>query len=389
MEANKINGSKKYIIYLVIILIVCAAAFYWWYVKTEEKKKAAEMAAAVYNPPVVTAITVKRADMPVILEYTGQTNGAKHAELRAQVSGIIQKKLYKEGLPVKAGQVMFVIDPSPYRAVMQQNDAALKQSEVNMKQMKIDFDRTAALYAKNAASKAQYDTSQSNYNASVSAVEASKAALQQARINLAWTSVRAPISGFASKEQCSVGNLVEAGGLLTDIVESRSLYVDFAIPADTYRRNTAFQQKGWLKTSPSGLYVELALGDGTKIDKKGKIDFQNQFITPQTAAINARAIFDNSDNSLYAGQFVRVFIKGYYVPKVIMIPLKSVVQAGDKASVFKLGQNGLPEKSDITILKTIGNNCLIGSGLTEGDRIIGDGVGKVLPGKEVKVQEAN
>ena len=382
------GGQKKYIIYLIIGLVAAGAAFGWWYIKNEEKKKAAAIAAAVYHPPVVTAMTVKRSDMPVTLEYTGQTAGMKHAEVRAQVGGIIKRKLYKEGASIRAGQVMFVIEPAPYQAAVGRNRAALKQSEVNRDLMKIDFDRASALYAKNAASKAEYDTAQSNWNASLAQVDASKAALRQSQIDLDWTRVRAPISGFAGQENYSVGNLAEAGSLLATVVQSTQLYVDFAIPADTYRKNERFREQGWLKTSPGGIYVELALGDGTRLPQKGRINFQNQFVTPETASINARAIFDNAGNGLYAGQFVRVYVKGEYVPNVIQIPLKSTVQASEKSYVFKLSEKNIPEKAEVTLLSTVGNICLVGKGLKEGDRIVLDGVSKVQPGKEVAVKGA-
>lgn len=380
--------SKKYIIYVIIAFVVIAAAGGWWYVKNEEKKKAAAAAAAMVPPPVVSEMAVKRSDMPIIMEYTGQTAGFRQAELRAQVGGIIKRKSYKEGMPVKAGQVMFVIDQAPYRAAVSRNYASLKQSEVQMNLMKTDFDRASSLYKKNAVSKAEFDTAESNFEASKSAVDASRAALRQSQIDLEWTSVRAPISGLSGKENYSVGNLVEAGGLLTTIVQSDKVYVDFAIPADTYRKNAQLISQGLLKTEAGGPYVELALGDGTRIDKKGKIDFQNQFVTPQTASINARAVFDNKDNSLYSGQFVRVFVKGYYVPKIIQVPLKSIVQAGEKSFVYKLNDENITEKTEITILKTIDNTCLVGSGLSEGEKIVLDGVAKVKPGEKVAIEGA-
>ncbi|MDO5115883.1 MAG: efflux RND transporter periplasmic adaptor subunit [Synergistaceae bacterium] len=378
--------NKKYIAYIIVAVIIAAAAGGWWYFKKEEEKKAAAAAAAVVQPPVVSAMVVKRSDVPVEMEYTGQTSGFREAELRAQVGGIIKKKSYKEGMPVKAGQVMFTIDPAPYRAVLNRNTASLKQSEVQMNQMKIDFDRAAALYKKNAISKAEYDAAQSGWQASKAAVDAAKALVRQAQIDLGWTTVRAPISGYSGKEQYSVGNLIEAGGLLTTIIQSDKLYVDFAIPADSYRRNEQFKKQGYLKVRPEGLSVELALGDGTKIEKRGKIDFQNRFVTPETASIKARAVFDNKDNELYSGQFVRVYVKGYYVPNILQVPLKAVVQASSQSFVYRLDEKNIPEKTEIRIILTIGNNCLVASGVKEGDRIVLDGVGKVRPGEEVAVE---
>ena len=171
-------------------------------------------------------------------------------------------------------------------------------------------------------------------------------------------------------------------------MQSDKVYVDFAIPADTYRKNAQLIERGILKVKAGGPHVELALGDGTKVDKEGKIDFQNQFVTPQTASINARAVFDNRGNALYSGQFVRVYVKGYYVPNIIQVPLKAVVQAGDQSFVYRLNGENVPEKAEITILRTIDNTCLVGKGLSEGERIVLDGVAKVRPGEKVAIEGA-
>lgn len=380
------KGDHHGFIAAAAMLIIAAAVFGCWYIKSEEKKK--EKADMVVPPPVVSVMTVERSDMPLTMEYTGQTAGFQEAEVRAQVSGIIKKKSYKEGMPVKAGQVLFVIDQAPYRAALNKNIASRKQCEVQMNQMKIDFDRASALYKKNAISKAEYDTALSNLQASRAAVDAAKAAVRQAQIDLEWTTVKAPISGMSGKEQFSVGNLIETGGLLTKIIQSDKIYVDFAIPADTYRRNLQLERNGYIKTQDGGVFVELAMGDGEKVDKKGSIDFQNQFVTPETASIKARAVFDNKDNSLYPGQFVRVFIKGYYVPNIIQIPLKAMIQSSSQYFAYKLGEDDVPERIELKVLKIIDNTCLIASGLNDGDRIVLDGVGKVRPGEKVSLEGA-
>ncbi|MCF0247091.1 MAG: efflux RND transporter periplasmic adaptor subunit, partial [Synergistes sp.] len=266
------------------------------------------------------------------------------------------------------------------------NAAELKQSKVHMGLMKTEFDRTSALYAKNAASKANFDSAESNYKAAQQAVSAAASALRQSQIDLNWTSVRAPISGYSGRENYSVGNLVEAGSLMTSVVHSKQIYVDFAIPADIYRKYLKMTDKGQLKLKPEGVTVTLELGDGTKIDKKGKIDFQNQFVTPESASIKTRAIFENDGNSLYSGQFVRVFLNGYYIPKFIEIPLQSVLQVNDKYYVYRLNEEDIPEVVEVKLLMMIANSFVLESGLKDGERIIVDGIGKVQAGKKVKVE---
>ena len=385
-EASKEGKGKRSLLYILIGVVIVAGLCGWYYMKTQKAKEEEAAAAAVTNLPVVTAMNVKRSDIPLIMEYTGQTNGLQDAEVRAQVGGIIIKKCYTEGAYVKEGDVLFVIDPSPYRATVNKNAAELKQSKVHMGLMKTEFDRTSALYAKNAASKANFDSAESNYKAAQQAVSAAASALRQSQIDLNWTSVRAPISGYSGRENYSVGNLVEAGSLMTSVVHSKQIYVDFAIPADIYRKYLKMTDKGQLKLKPEGVTVTLELGDGTKIDKKGKIDFQNQFVTPESASIKTRSIFENDGNSLYSGQFVRVFLNGYYIPKFIEIPLQSVLQVNDKYYVYRLNEEDIPEVVEVKLLMMIANSFVLESGLKDGERIIVDGIGKVQAGKKVKVE---
>jgi membrane fusion protein (multidrug efflux system) len=333
---------------------------------------------------------VEAGDFPVIFEYTGQTKGYKEAEVRAQVNGVLKSKEYKEGQPVKAGQVLFRIDPAPYRATLNKNNANLKQAQVQANLAKIEFDRISSLYSKNAVSKNDFDNADASLKASNAAVDSARAAVRQSQIDLNWTVVRAPISGLSSKEERSVGNLITLdaqGSLLTTIVQADPVYVEFAVPADEHRTNEMLKSAGHLKLYPEGISVKVALGDGSYYDKKGKIDFQDQFVDPSTADIRARAVFKNPGNQLYPGQFVRVYVYGSYIHNVINIPLRSVLQTSSGPIVYLLDETNVPAVRNIKIIKTIKNTCLIQEGLEDGDRIVVDGVSKVLPGKAVKIAE--
>ena len=384
-EPNK-NFNKLFL--LAVIIIIAAGGFWFW--KSEQAKKEAASKRIEIPPVVVKEMAVKRTDVPVTLEYTGQTNGYKQAEVRAQVSGILIKKEYAEGQPVKAGQVLFRIDPAPYRAALNRNIGAMKQNEVQVNLAKIDFDRVSALYKKNAVSKADFDNAEANLNASKAALDASKAAVRQSQIDLNWTVVRAPISGLSSKENCSVGNLITTdsnGSLLTTIVQADPVYVDFAVPADEHRVVEMLKSADIMKVVPGGLSVSVALSDGTLYDKKGKIDFQDKFVDPETATIRARAKFDNPGNLLYPGQFVRVYVSGNIVRNVIEIPLRSTIQTAKGSIVYVLDKNNVPALRPVKIVYKAGNFCMIAGGLEAGERIVVDGVGKVLPGKAVKIAE--
>lgn len=382
-------GKKSNLIIILVVLIVIAGGGAWYWKSVEAKKSAASK--TVQMPPVfVSDMIVKATDFPVTFEYTGQTKGFKEAEVRAQVSGVLKSKEYREGEPVKAGQVLFRIDPAPYVAALNRNSANLKQARVQMDLAKTELDRISSLYSKNAVSKNEFDNAEASYKSSVAAVDSSRAAVRQSQIDLDWTVVRAPISGLSSSEERSVGNLITldaSGSLLTTIVQADPVYVDFAVPADEHRINEMLKSAGHLKVSPDGISVRVALGDGTYYDQKGKIDFQDQFVDPATADIRARALFDNQGNRLYPGQFVRVYVEGSYIHNVISIPLRSVLQTSSGPVVYVLDNASIPSLRSIKIIKTIKNSCLIEGGLKNGERIVVDGVAKVLPGKPVKIAE--
>lgn len=382
-EGNLPPKKSNSMFLIVVLLIVAVVAYLFW--NSQQEKKAAASKTTEMPPVAVSAIKVTKADVPLTFEYTGQTSGYREAEVRAQVGGILMKKDYREGELIRAGQVLFRIDPSPYRATLNKNLGSLKQSQVQMNLAKVEFDRVSTLYKKNAVSKNEYDNAEASVQATRAAVDSARAAVKQSQIDLNWTTVKAPISGLSSKEQFSVGNLINVGDMLTKIVQADPVYVDFAIPADEHRALENMRASGVLKSSSSGTSVKVALGDGSVYQDSGKIDFQNQFVDPATASIKARAVFSNKGNSLYPGQFVRVYLSGWYAKDVIQIPLRATLQSSEGFIVYVLDDKNIPTAKAITIAKKINNNCLVSKGLSAGDRIITDGVAKVIPGKAVMV----
>lgn len=381
---DNIPPKKSNTMFLIVVLLVVAGGAYWFW-NSEQQKKAAASKTAEMPPMSVSIMEVKKADVPITFEYTGRTTGYKEAEVRAQVSGVLMSKSYKEGQPVRAGQVLFRIDPSPYRATLNRNSANLRQSEVQMKLAKTEYDRISSLYKKNAVSKAEFDSAEAQYNAASANTDAAKAAVRQSQIDLNWTTVKAPISGLSSKEELSVGNLISVGDIMTKIIQPNPLYVDFAIPADEHRIVENLKNSGTIVTDKTGVAVKIALADGTFHNVAGKINFQDQFVDPSTATIKTRAVFDNKNNSLYPGQFVRLYLTGYSVKNVAEIPLRATLQTSDATVVYVLDDKNVPTSRAITIVRQVDNNCLVGKGLEDGDVIVTDGVAKVMPGKAVKV----
>lgn len=383
-EPERRKGNNSLFLFLLIIAVAAAGL---WFFEAQREKKAASLRQTEMPPVVVADMTVERRDVPFTSEYMGQTNGYKQAEVRAQVGGILLRKEYVEGQPVRAGQVLFRIDPAPYRATLNRNIGSMKQAQVQMGLADVEYKRVSALYRKNALSKNDFDNAEANLNVSKAAVEAARAAVRQAQIDLDWTTVRAPISGLSSKEQHSVGNLINTGDKLTQIVQADPVYVDFAIPADEHRYSELLRSKGVLKAAPEGVSVRVALGDGTFYDQKGKIDFQDQFVDAATATMRARAKFNNKDNLLYPGQFVRVYVDGYYAHNIIAVPLRATLETAQGTIVYVLDDKNIPALRQVKVIARIENNCILSEGLTEGERIVTDGVAKVVPGKAVKIAE--
>ena len=387
MDVEITRSKKPWGLLVLLLLLVAGGGFLAWrHMKEAEKSKAS--AGAQMPPVVVTAETLKVQDLPLPLEYVGQTAGLKQVEVRARVGGILLRRCYVEGRPVRKGDLLFVIDPAPYKAELDQARGTLQQQKVQLDRAKIEYDRVTALFEKKALSEKDRDDAVASYNGARAAVEAASAAVRQAQINLGYTQVRAPESGITSKETRSEGNLITLdaqGSLLTTIVQVNPLYVDFAIPADEARRNDLLASEGKLKLPPQGLEVRIALGDGSVFPRGGKVNFQDRQVDPATGSIKARAEFPNPDGQMLPGQFVRVQLQGGALQNVILVPQRSVLQTQQGNLVYVLDEKNVPHTRPVVLSDPIGDVQVVEKGLAAGERIVLDGVVKVQPDVPVLV----
>ncbi|WP_434777214.1 efflux RND transporter periplasmic adaptor subunit [Neisseria sp. Ec49-e6-T10] len=333
----------------------------------------------------VTLLQIKPENIPVSFEYVGQTAGYKEVEVRARVGGILQKRYYDEGQPVQAGAVLFQIDPAPYQAVVDQARAALALSQANLVQATQDFNRIAPLAKENAVSKKNLDDAAAAMQSAKANVAASKASLDQAQINLGYTKVTAPISGVTSKESVSEGSLIATSAeasLLTKISQLEPMYVNFSMSES---ESTKIKQMLAAKTLKMGkdqntFEVALRLGDGTIYSEKGQVDFTDSMVDPSTGSIKMRAIFNNPSKDLLPGQFVRVILEGAERPNVIAIPQSAVLSSQQGKTVWVQGKDNKAEIRPVTLGQESGNNVIVESGLTAGDKVVIDNLVKVRPG---------
>ena len=339
-------------------------------------------------PVVVTELKVHREDVPMPLEYVGQTAGFKQVEVRARVGGILAKRVYTEGQPVKAGELMFRIDPEPYKAALDRQSAELERAKARLTRAKIEQDRVLALFERQAVSETERDDAVTTYADALAAVKTATALVKSAQIDLNWTQVRAPVSGITGQETRSEGNLVTmdaAGSLLTTIVQPDPLYVEFAVPADESRRNAELLASGKMVTPNGKADVEVLLADGTIHPFLGSIDFKDRTADPQTGAIRARAELPNPGGELLPGQFVRVRVLGSILKDFILVPQRAVLMTQEGSTVYVLDDKDVPMTRSVDVALTIGNSYLIQSGLEDGERLVLDGVVKVRPGTAVHV----
>jgi membrane fusion protein (multidrug efflux system) len=333
-------------------------------------------------PPVeVGVVDVEPRALPLVLEYPAQLKGVREVEVRARVSGILLERRYDEGAHVEAGELLFRIDPDPFRAEVERARAALAVEEAALGQARRERDRILPLYERNLASLRDRDMSLTAFESAEAGVAAGRAALRTAELNLSYTDVRAPISGMTSREVRSEGSLVTAGddsSLLTYIVQAERLYVDVAV-ADT----DAELIRGALE-SGHGSEVGVSITDalGRAIADMGKIEFVSPRVDDATGTIAIRAVLDNV-SGLVPGRIVRARIEGVSIPNSLVVPKRAVMHGAQGAYVWTVDGNGQVALAPVELGALAGNEVAVTAGLTPGARVVVDGVLKVIPGVPV------
>jgi membrane fusion protein, multidrug efflux system len=322
-------------------------------------------------------------EVPTLLEYTGRAVGSRDVEVRARVSGILLERRYEEGSAVSKGDLLFRIDPEPYRAAAAQARAELGVEQAKLEEARRQRDRIVPLFEKNAASQRQRDEVVSQFEVAQANVEASRARLRTAELDLGYTDVRAPIGGLTSREVRSEGSLVAAGtesSLLTRIIQTDPIYVEFTIPetdAVLVRKATA--------AGTGGLAVKLAAdGSDAKLDG-GKLSFVDTSVEQGSGTVRARAVFANDSHGLVPGQFVRVRVEGVAAQGATSLPRRAVMSGAQGSFVWVVGAADAVELRPVQLAGESGELALVTGGVKAGERVIVEGVLKVRPGAKVKV----
>ncbi len=341
-------------------------------------------------PPEVTVAVVQPHDMPASFEHVAQISGVREVEVRPRVSGILEKWNFTEGAKVVQGQSLFTIDAAPFRAVLAKAEADLVSAQASLDQAKRNASRLKPLYEAKAVSQKEYDDASSGEQVANANVKAAQAAVTEARLNLAYTRVEAPISGITSRALQSEGSLVQAQQtLLTKISQIDPVHVIFSFTEAEHLKFTRAMADGTMRLPKDGKFdVRLKLADGSEFSRPGKVDFTDVRVDPATGTIEARAVVANPQGLLRPGQFARVQLSGGVRPNAIAIPQRAVLEGPGTKIVMTVNAQGIVEPRPIQVGDWSGDEWVVTAGLKAGDRVIIDGVVKARPGSPVKIAEA-
>ncbi len=353
-------------------------------------KKAPPPAAPA--PIEVGVITVATQPVTLTRELPGRTSAFRVAEVRARVSGIVQKRLFTEGADVREGQALYQIDPAPYQAALDSARATLARAEANAASIRLAEQRSKQLLEAKAVSQQDYDNALAGLQAAEADIAAAKAAVQSAEINLGYTSVVSPVSGRIGRSQVTEGAYVQASSatLLATVQQLDPLYVDLAqSSAEVLRLRRALAEGKLQRTDSGEALVTLLLDDGAAYAQEGRLQFSDVTVDPSTSSITLRAIFPNPRGELLPGMFVRARLAEGSAPEAILVPQLAVTRnaQGDAVALVVDAESKVAQR----IVKTpraVGNQWLVSEGLAPGDQVIVENLQRIRPGALVKAVSA-
>jgi membrane fusion protein (multidrug efflux system) len=338
--------------------------------------------------PEVVVVTIQSKPVVITTELAGRTSANLVAEVRPQVNGIIQKRVFMEGSDVKAGQLLYQIDPAVYQAAFDSAKAAQARAEANLGAVRLKEERYSDLVKIKAVSQQDYDDAHATFKQAEADVASTKAAVESARINLAYTKVIAPISGRIGRSAVTDGALVIASqsAALATIQQLDSMYVDVTQSTSDLLKLKQNLAKGLLKKGDSAQApVKLFMEDGSSYPLTGTLKFSEVTVNQSTGSVTLRAVFPNPQKLLLPGMFVRAILIEGISDQAITVPQRGVTRnPKGEAMVMVVGAEEKVEPRIIKVVRTVGDSWLVSEGLKAGDRVILEGIQKARPGTPVK-----
>jgi membrane fusion protein (multidrug efflux system) len=338
----------------------------------KKPESGAPPAGAAMPAMPVSVISVQATSVPMSVEAVAQTQGASEVEVRPRVGGIILKKMFEEGAPVKAGQVLFLLDPALFQIALTQAKAAAAGQGARITQTSRESKRLKELLETQSISQREYDNATSDFSISQAGMMQAQANIKEAELNLSYTRVTAPVSGVAGRFQYSEGALVAANtSLLTTIIQTSPIWVRFSLS------ESELATLGGHANAQNVSEVSLILPNGSEYAQKGKLNFTASEINPSLGTQELRATFENADKTLLPGQFVRARVTTGAIEGVFLVPQAAVATGEQGTFVFIANAKNQAERRPVTVGEWKGADWIILSGLQDGDKVITDNLIKL------------
>ena len=387
-----ISASKKFLTFLMGLLTISGLT-----ACGENKQGNGMMGGNGAPPPMpVDFEVVTTASVPVVSNLIGRAVAVRTAEVRPQVSGLILKRLFKEGAVVHEGQQLYQIDPSMYEAQLASARANLAHAQAQENSARLRYNRYSKLIASNSISKQDYDDAEAGYNSAKASILIAEAAVKTAEINLAYTKVYAPITGVISRSNITEGALVTTGQqqALATIKQMDPMYLDLGQSVNDHIFLKKNIKNGTFNPNVDGNQVQVILENGDVYEQKAKLEFSEVTVDESTGMVNVRALVPNPDHILLPGMYVRAEINEGNQDNAIVIPQIAVMrQTNGTSIIYTISPENTVQQHVITIISEFENKYVIKSDVKAGDRIITTNLQKIGPKSPVipvenKPQEA-
>ena len=375
-KQNFITKHKKLIITAILLVVIAAVVLHFLDRKEPEE---------IY--PVVTVEKVKQEDVAIYGEYVGRIRAQQFVEIRARVEGYLENMLFEEGTFINKNQLLFIISQDRYKARVDKAKAQLNKDKAQARKAERDLERIKPLYEQNAASQLDLDNAIAAYETAKASVSMSEADLYQAELELGYTTVNSPISGYITESEVDLGTLVgpSAKSHLATIIKMDTVLIDFSMTALDYlkskERNVEFGQKDTTRSWQP--HVTITLADNTIYPYQGLVDFAAPQVDELTGTFSVRAEMTNPDRALLPGQFTKVKLLLDVRENANVVPLKSVDIEKGGAYIYVLRSDATVERRFIEIGPEINNNVVVERGLSAGEFIVTEGYHKLNPGDKV------
>lgn len=343
-------------------------------------------------PPEVSVMTVKPQTIPFVSTFVAQTESSRQVDIVARVSGYLDKIAYQEGELVKAGQILFQIDPRPFQVQVAAARGELQAQQARLSTATANLKRIKPLAAQNALPQSDLDRAQGEFDGATAAVYSAQAKVNEAELNLGYTTILSPLNGVTSRSSQREGAYINSqsdSAKLTYVAAIDPIWVNFSVSQNALARSREMVAKGQLlPPKDSQFEVEIVLSDGAVYPHTGKINFADPSFSQDTGSFLVRAVLPNPQRDLRPGMFVTARLKGSVRPDAMVVPQLAVQQGSNGHLVYVVNRAGVAEIRPVIVGDYYGErDIVILGGLKDGDRVVVDGVLKVVPGQPVKITE--